>query len=479
MVFGCSRLRKLQKSSLMKKLSAITSSKMDSTLIPGLTRRQFLQTTALATAGATLASPSFLRAEAGNKLNIAVVGPGGRGADDTAAVASENIVALCEVDESRVARLMKRFPKATFHKDFRQMLEKQKDIDAVIVATPDHLHAVVSVMAMKMGKHVYCEKPLTYSVDEARLLRQLAKETKVATQMGNQGSAGNGLRRAVELIQDGVIGPVHELHVWSNRPIWPQGIDRPQGEDPVPPNLDWNLWLGPAPVRPFKQGVYHPFNWRGWLDFGTGAIGDMACHTINLPFRGLKLGYPDIVECEAHSGLNTETFPKSSRIRFEFPARDGMPALKFWWYDGGWKPQPDLTKEIVEAQEQLPRSGCLLIGEKGRLFSPDDYGSQFFLMPEKNFQDVIDQERKNRQAPHRLAVSPGHHLEWINACKNIGPAPYSNFDIAAYLTEIILLGCVAMRAGKKLEWDGPNMKAKNAPEASQFLKRPYRQGWSL
>ena len=215
---------------------------------------------------------------------------------------------------------------------------------------------------MKMGKHIYCQKPLVQTVHEARLLRKLAAEKKLATQMGNQGSAADGLRRAVEVIQAGVIGPVTELHVWSNRPVWPQGLNRPPGSDPVPSHLDWDLWLGPAPKRPYKKDVYHAFNWRGWHEFGTGALGDMACHTVNMPFRALKMGYPSVVECEETSQLYDETFPKTSRIRFEFPEREGMPPLKFWWYDGNpgdaqvkpLRPSPDKTREIVELRQGLP-----------------------------------------------------------------------------------------------------------------------------
>jgi hypothetical protein len=365
----------------------------------------------------------------------------------------------------------------------------------VTISTPDHTHAVAAAMAMRLGKHVYCQKPLVQTVHEARLMRQLAKEKKLATQMGNQGSAGSGLRRAVEVIQAGVIGPVRELHVWSNRPVWPQGLDRPIGEHPVPQNLDWDLWLGPAPMRPFKQGVYHTFNWRGWYEFGTGALGDMACHTVNMPFRALKMGYPTVVECEETSQLHKETFPKTSRIRFEFPAREGMPPLKFWWYDGNptdkqikpLRPNEELTKEILALQEGkgLPGSGCLLIGDKGKIFSPDDYGSRFFLLL-GNSGEYVPAARNNeehealRGIPQSIPRSPGHNQEWFDMMTKGTPA-YSNFDIAAYLTEIILLGCIGLRVGtgKRMEWDGPNMRSPNIKEAAQFVKRDYRDGWSV
>ena len=488
-------------------------SKHNSSSKSALTRRQFIYYSALA-AGATAltgcAAPR--RISANDKLNIGVVGTGGKGASDTDCCSSENIVALCDADSKLTASTHAKYPGAKLYKDFRKMLEEEKSLDAIIVATPDHLHATIAAMAIRMGKHVYCQKPLTQTVYEARLLRTLAKKYKVATQMGNQGSAEDGLRRSVEVIQAGLIGPVRQVHVWSNRPIWPQGMDRPQGEDPVPEHLDWDLWLGPAPKRPFKNewpehpvngkrgrgAVYHPFVWRGWQDFGTGALGDMACHTANMPFRACKLGYPTQVEAES-SGINKESWPLKSKIRFEFPSREGLPPLSFWWYDGG-NPKPDhpfehdgnnkppeeLTNDIKEMMEKVPGSGCLLIGDKGKLFSPDDYGARFFLRlnDEKEYKDGKNHEAVKaipQTIPRNEHAGGGderHHLEWIAACKGGRPG-YSNFDIAAYLTEIILLGCVALRVGKKLEWDGPKMRATNAPEADHIIRRENRKGWEL
>jgi hypothetical protein len=457
-----------------------------------ISRRAFVRNGAIALA-ATAAFPSLGRILGANdRINIACIGVGGKGDSDTddSARCGGNIVALCDVDETTLRKKAEKYPQARLYRDFRKMLgEMGRSIDAVTVSTPDHCHAVAAVMAMKMGKHVYCQKPLTQNVYEARLMRQLAKQKKLATQMGNQGSAGNGLRRAVEIIQAGVIGQVRELHVWSNRPIWPQGLDRPTGEDPVPPNLDWDLWLGPARMRPYKKGVYHPFNWRGWYDFGTGALGDMACHTVNMPFRALNLGYPTVVECEETSQMFPETYPKTSRIRFEFPQRGNMVPVKFWWYDGNPKdrsvkllrPNPELTKEIIEMQGRLPGSGCLLIGDKGKLFSPDDYGARFYLLVdnEKEFKSGNDHEAV-KAVPQTIPRSPGHNEEWFRMMRG-GPPAYSNFDIAAYLTEIILLGCIAMRvgAGKRMNWDGPRMKSTNCPEAAQFVKRKNRKGWNL
>ena len=366
---------------------------------------------------------------------------------------------------------------------------------------------------MRMGKHVYCQKPLTHSIYEARLLRKLAKQYKVSTQMGNQGSSEDGLRLAVEIVQAGLIGPVRQVYVWTNRPIWPQGMDRPPGSDPVPPTLDWDTWIGPAPMRPYKAewpdkpagggrrsrgSVYHPFVWRGWQDFGTGALGDMACHTANMPFRALKLGYPTEIEATS-SVMNKETYPLKSTIRFEFPARDHLPPVTFWWYDGGNpkpdhprdhdgsnKPPKDVLTDVYDMMDKVPGSGCLLVGDNGTLFSPDDYGAQFFvkLKGEKELTDGRNHEAVKaipQLIPRNAFQGTGdhrHHLEWIAACKGGRPG-YSDFDIAAYLTEIILLGCVALRAGKKIEWDGPNMLAKNAPEAAEFIHRQYRKGWEL
>jgi hypothetical protein len=337
-----------------------------------------------------------------------------------------------------------------------------------------------------MGKHIYCQKPLTQTVWESRVMRKLAKDHKLATQMGNQGSAGPGLRRAVELVHGGVIGNPLELHVWTNRPIWPQGLDRPPGEDPVPAGLDWDLWLGPAPARPYKQGVYHSFNWRGWTDFGTGALGDMACHGVNMPFRALKLGYPTRVECEMASRVYPETYPLTSRVRFDFPAREGWPPLKFWWYDGNpdnackpLRPMADLTREIVEWRRKLPPSGCLIIGDKGKLYSPDDYGASVHLLLEGDKEYLSsDKHEACKAVAESIPRSPGHNKEWVDMM-NGGPPAYSNFEIAAYLNEIILLGCIAQRIGEgqPMDWDGPNMKSPNLPEAAQFVKRSYRQGW--
>src|SRR5258706_4199081 len=405
------------------------------------TRRDFLKSSSLLVGASVLGAPAFLRGQNLNeKINIACIGVNGKGDSDSnsAYELGGNIVAICDVDDTSLNRKLKMLQEKAakaghtdfapkLYRDFRKMLEEMdKSIDAVTVSTPDHCHGVASIGAMKLGKHIYCQKPLTQTVWEAREMRRLAKEKKLATQMGNQGSAEDGLRRAVEVIQGGVIGNPKELHVWSNRPIWPQGLDRPEGEDPVPANLDWNQWLGPAAFRPYKEGVYHTFKWRGWLDFGTGALGDMACHTVNMPFRALKLGYPNVVECEMASRVYPETFPKTSRIRFEFPEREGLPPLKFWWYDGNpqdalkpLRPPAEAGHEIINMHDQLPGSGALIIGSKGKLSSPDDYGAQF-LVAMKGEETYVDGEQHEacKAVPQTIPRSTGsgtfHHMqEWF------------------------------------------------------------------
>jgi Oxidoreductase family, NAD-binding Rossmann fold/Oxidoreductase family, C-terminal alpha/beta domain len=473
----------------------------------GTSRRSLLRTGAAA--AATFGFPAIITAQvngANEKIRVASVGCTGKGSSDieNANKAGGEIVALCDVDSGNLQAAAKKHPDAKTFKDFRKLFDEMADkIDAVTVSTPDHCHGIIASTAMKLGKHVYCQKPLVQTVYEARMLRKLAKEKKLATQMGNQGSAEPGLRRAVEVVHAGLIGAVTEVHVWSNRPIWPQGIDRPAGSDPVPESLDWDLWLGPAQQRPYKKDTYHSFKWRGWYDFGTGALGDMACHTVNMPFRAVKMGYPTKVECEMASRIYPETFPRTSRIRFDFPERDGLPATKFWWYDGNpekrnqyffnnpLRPPAELVKEIMDMKGNLPISGALLVGEKGKIFSPDDYGSQFYVMlkDEKKYMGSGNHEAA-KAIESKFTKPPGDKantdlsmkLEWFKAIKDGNPDfAFSNFDIAAYLTEIILLGCIALRVGEgvPMDWDGPNMTSPNVPEAAKFVKRDSRQGWEV
>jgi predicted dehydrogenase len=352
---------------------------------------------------------------------------------------------------------------------------EQKDIDAVIVACPDHMHAFATIAAMQLGKHVYCEKPLTHSIYEARRVAEVAKKMNVRTQMGHNGNATEGTRLTVEMLRSGVIGAIKEIHTWTNRPIWPQGIERPPGEDPVPPGLDWDAWIGPAPMRPYKskhpdgKDVYHPFTWRGWVDFGTGALGDMGCHIINASYWALNLGYPDWVE--AGCWFNGETYPDWSIIRWQFPERDGRPAVKLFWYDGG--KLPERPKELEADRKFAEGGGTLWIGEKGKLFTATAQAPR--LIPESKMKDFV----KPPQTIERLPQGPSpHHREWLDAIRS-GKESSANFQYSAGLTEIVLLGNVAIRARKKIEWDGPNMKVKGMPEAEPFIKREYRKGWSL
>lgn len=407
------------------------------------------------------------------KLNLAGIGVAGQGSSDLDQMKSENIVALCDVDWAHAAGTFKQFPKAAKYKDFRKMLDQQKDIDAVVVATPDHMHAFASMVAIKMGKHVYCEKPLTHSVWEARQIAEAARQHKVATQMGNQGQASEETRRLCEFVWDGAIGKVREAHIWTDRPsnglfeeYWPQGVSRPKDTPAVPDTLDWDLWLGPAPARPYNP-AYLPFKWRGWLDFGTGALGDMGCHLFDPVFRALKLGAPISVEAVS-TRANKETYPLASTVTYHFGARNGMPPLKLTWYDGGLRPA---RPEELEDGQLLGSNGRLLIGDKGKIL-----GNK--IIPESRRQ-------KYKEPPKSLPRSVGHYKEWLEACKGGKPGG-SNFNWAGPLTEAVLLGNVALRARlredltrHRLLWDAPNLRITNLPEANEFLRREYREGWSL
>ncbi|MHC4497821.1 MAG: Gfo/Idh/MocA family protein [Planctomycetota bacterium] len=446
-------------------------------------RRDFLLSTA-STAAAFTIVPRHVLAGSGrtlpsDKLNIAGVGLGGMGKSNLEKLSDENIVALCDVDEKYAGKVFEKYPQAKIYRDFRRMLEKQKEIDAVVVATPDHTHAVISMMAIEMGKHIYCQKPLTHSVYEARRLTEAAREYKVATQMGNQGHSGEGVRLICEWIWDGAIGPVRDVHAWTNRPVWPQGIDRPKDVPPVPATLDWNLWLGPAPRRPYHPS-YLPFNWRAWWDFGTGALGDMACHVLDPVFWALKLGYPAAVEaCHSYDvremwkrADNKETYPRASIVRYEFPARENMPPVKLKWYDGGMLPP---RPEELERGRQIGGSGVIFVGEKGKLIC-GTYGDGPRLIPESKMREY---KRPPKTLPRIEGDVGGHEKNWVRACKEGEPA-CSNFDYAGFLTEAVLMGKLAIRhPGERLNWDGENMRVTNLPEANEYVQRQYRQGWTL
>ncbi|MBI82880.1 MAG: oxidoreductase [Planctomycetaceae bacterium] len=444
---------------------------------PKASRRSFLKSTLPAAISVTIVPRHVLggpgQTPPSEQVNVAGIGAGGMGGHNIRAVSQHgaNIVALCDVDDERGRRNFELFPKARRYRDFRVMLEKEsKHIDAVTVGTPDHVHAVASMAAIHDGKHVYCEKPLTHSIFEARAMATGAKEHGLATQMGNGGHAKEGARLTNEWIQAGVIGEVREVHVWTDRAgnYWPQGVGRPAETPPSPPGLDWDLWLGPAPNRPYHP-MYHPQKWRGWWDFGTGALGDMGCHIIDHPVWALELGHPKSVEARATlAGLNTETFPVAAVIYYEFPARGKLPPVTMTWYEGGLLPP---TPPVMSAGESLPGNGALYIGSRGVMYHGSG-GDMPRLAP-------VELAEEARQVPKTMPRSVGHHLEWIEACKGGKPA-MSNFGYSGPLTEIVLLGNLALRVpGRRIEWDGEKMKALNAPELDQHIRRDYRAGWTL
>ncbi len=429
-------------------------------------RREFLRrSAALAGAGLFVAATDLVARSPNDKLNIAIVGAGGRGGGNIDGVQGENIVALCDVDDNHLNEASGKFPSAQKFHDFRRMLDELgKSIDAVVVSTPDHTHAVATIAALKLGKHVYCEKPLTHSIGEARAVAEAARKAGVATQMGNQGHSGEPTRQIYELIRAGAIGPVREVYGWTDRPIWPQDVQRPTDTPDVPASLKWDLWLGPAPERPYNP-AYHPFKWRGWWDFGTGAVGDMACHVLDAACFALDLKAPDSVVAEAEGG-NAETAPKAATVTYKFPARGEMPPVTLTWSEGGRRPSRDIV-----FGEELPENGTIYVGDKGVLYAPDAYSGNFRLLPTDKFGDFKAPE------PY-LRRSPGHHEEWIAACKSGSPTG-SNFEYAAALTEMVLIGNLAMRLGQPIEWDAAAMKVKGRPEADPLIMREYRKGWSI
>ena len=504
-----------------------------------IARRDLLKTAAAAAAGVTIVPRHVLGGTGfqapSDMLNIAGVGVGGMGRSNLINLSTQNIVALCDVDwtyvdrsfgrlGSQVAEAQKRLaeppapgaseqrrrnmsrqiegmrllaekaPKATRYQDYREMLEKQKDIDAVLVATPDHTHAVIALAAMALGKHVYVQKPLCWSVEEARALaKKAAASPKIATQMGNQGHSLDDARKAVEYVWAGAIGEVKEVHVWTNRPhaYWPQGIPRPEplttgadalnwdtkgvtqrlagamaGQYPVPEKLAWDLFLGPAPHVPYHP-VYHPGNWRGWVDWGQGALGDMGAHLVDHPFWALDLGYPTTVETVS-TPFNKASYPMATTTYYEFPARGDKPPVKLTWYDGGLLPPK--PEELGDAKLD-PGGGVLFVGSKGKLMH-DTYGDNPRLLP-KSLHDSVGVPA---QKLPRIATS--HEMNWVDAAKGKGQAS-SPFAYAARLTEVMLLGIVALRAGTKIHYDGDGMKVTNTAAANEFLRRDYRQGWSL
>jgi predicted dehydrogenase len=460
-------------------------------------RRDFLKGLA-AGAGALALPPSLLSLAgcgqaaarvkpAGTPLNIAFVGVGGKGVANINGIlgTGETIAALCDIDDHRMTegrektKVDGKFPTARRYRDWREMLAKEGDLDAVVVTTPDHMHAPVAMAALGRGLHVYCEKPLTRTVWEARRLRELASAPGLATQMGNQGSAADGMRRGIELVRAGVIGAVREVHAWTNRPIWPQGIARPEGSDPVPAHVWWDGFLGVAPERPFKQDVYHAFKWRGWHDFGAGAFGDMGCHTLNLAFHALQLADPLEIEGVKTSERMPETYPLSSTVRFRFGDRGGLPATTLWWYDGKHK-FPDERMPAALKAHGIKTSGLLLIGDAGIMYSDNDYNASqlIALKGEEKLVAVGEHPATKGPAITLPRAAKGHYQEWIDACRG-GPTPFSTFAQASRLTETCLLGCIAQRVpGKVLGWDAAAMRFAASPEADALLKPTYRGGWT-
>lgn len=419
-----------------------------------MNRRQFIKRSASAAAVWSLggcATPRKLSAN--DKLNLGVLGTTHRAGADLAAVAGENIVALCDIDSTFLDAALVKYPKAARYSDYRKMLERS-DLDAIVVATPDHMHAVATVAALQSGRHVYCEKPLTHTISEARIAASTARKTGLVTQMGNQIHATSHYRRVVELVRTGSIGPVREVHCWADSPWEP--MDRPAGE-PVPANIDYEQWLGPVPYRPYSH-EYLPYNWRRWWAFGGGTLADFCCHLTDLAFWSLDLQLPLAIEAEGPP-VHPECAPLWLIVRYQYAARGNAPPVKLTWYSGGKRPAYDLPKW---------GNGVLFVGDKGMLLTNYD---KHVLLPEKDFVDFVPPK------PF-IPESIGHHAEWLNACKTNGPTT-CNFQYGALLTEAGLLGNVAYRTGQKIEWDPRAMRAKNCPEAGQDVHHHYRAGWRI
>lgn len=426
-----------------------------------LHRRRFLKTSGAAALSAGVWSEVAAQAStsANEKLKILCVGTANRAAADIAGVEGQDIVGLCDIDKNYLDRASAKFKDARTYADYREMIANESDkADAIVVATTDHNHAPASIRAINAGLHVYCEKPLTHTVQEARLIAEAAKAKGLATQMGTQIHAEKNYRRVVEIVQAGMIGDVREVHVWVGKG-WGGG-DRPEGGETPPANLSWDLWLGPAPERPYVPGRYHPAQWRRWWDFGQGTLGDMGCHYMDLPFWALDLRHP--ISCEAEGPeVHPETCPLGLIVKYKFPERGGLPPVDLTWYDGNKTPRQ-------VAGERVPGSGVMFVGSEGNLFSTY---SSYKLFPRDKFKDFTPPEKT-------IPDSIGHHAEWIKACKDGSPT-LCNFDYSGALTEAVLLGNIAYRTGKRLDWDAASMKATNCPEADQYVRKQYRKGWEV
>lgn len=398
------------------------------------------------------------------KLRIACVGCGGKGSSDIRAVAGENIVALCDVDFNRAQDIFTAFPKAERYRDYRDMLIEMDDaIDAVTVSTPDHMHFPAAMMAIEMGKHVFVQKPLTHTVWEAREIARAARRHKVVTQMGIQGHCMEGIRLLKEWLDADAIGPVQEVHYWTDRPIWPQGIPWPPESQEPPATLDWNLWLGVARERPYND-AYLPFKWRGWWDFGCGALGDIGCHAMDAAFYALDLGSPTSIESVSEGGTDFVA-PKWSIVTYQFPEKGNRPPVKVVWHDGNKQPE---RPGDLEPDRKLPGGigGQLFYGERGTIMAYDSYCRTIRLIPEEKMKTF-------ERPPKSIPRSPGLYQEWIDGCKG-GPVPGANFDYAGPLSEMVLLGNLSVRTGQRIEWNARDMTCTNVPEANRYVRHPYR-----
>ena len=481
------------------------------------TRRTFVKSVGVAGA-AVAAMPKLARAQSANsRVNVAFVATGGKGDRHIQATADfgHNCTAFCDIDTRLWGRPQELWPESRGYQDYREMFEKEhRNIDAVFIATPDHHHYLSSMIALKYDIHCFTQKPLTWSVWEARkLAEEAASRPYLATQMGNQGHSGEGWRLVSEWVRAGLIGDVTEVHSWTNRPIWPQGLERPAGSDPVPEEMDWDKWIGPAPMRPFSLAgdpgnrysphPYHPFSWRGWFDFGAGALGDMACHTMDGLFMALDANSPDSVERVFVEGLSSEQFPNASTIKWTFPAKGNQAAFTHYWYDGtksdGNPNKPEAPAALAEAGRNLPRTGNLFVGSKGMIIVSGDYGDSPRPFPDALVPDAQAIPKTMRRAPEPAdygyveAASAGrggrarrlghfedkHHLEFFLAASGDKPAGYclSNFGFAGPMTEVIQLGNVALRVGEKLMWDAENMVVTNVARANDLIYREPRTGW--
>ena len=432
-------------------------------------RRKFIKSASIGTLGFQVVPSRVFGAN--ERVALAGIGAGGKGSSDIAGArdAGAEVVGLCDVDAGRLNQAVKKYPGSKGYTDYRKLFDELgKSIDAVTVSTPDHMHFHAALRAVQMGKHTYVQKPLTHSIWEARKIANEARKAKVVTQMGNQAHAGEPIRRAVELIRSGVIGKVKEVHAWTNRPIWPQGLEKKLTAQEVPKNMDWDLWIGPAPMRPYNSG-YAPFKWRGWWDFGTGALGDMGCHIMDMPFWALDLKYPTSVEAK-QNGNSLECGPNKSIVTYTFPEGKYNHKMPFVWYDGGYMPEESVFEGTIVNSQNAKKFDLIIIGEKGKfLFNRNS--TKWKTSPE----GLLDNVNPEKTIPR----VKNEDQEWVDAIRGVGSEPLSGFTYSGPFTETVLLGNLAVRLGKRIAWDGINLKATNAPEAEELIKRPYRKGWEV